>query len=58
VAPGAHGNALVATRDVAAGEVVLDMPLDACLVFGRCPDTRRTTRWAAPDAPWVRAMHL
>jgi hypothetical protein len=57
LARGAHGNSLVAARDVVAGEVLLAVPLDACLRFTRCPDTRRTTRWAVPDAPWVRRAH-
>jgi hypothetical protein len=58
LARGAHGNSLVAARDVAAGEQLLAVPLDACLRFTRCPETRRTTRWAVPDAPWVRAHAL
>lgn len=58
VARGANGNMLVMQRPAEKGEVIFDLPLDAALRFTRCPDTRRTLSWAAPDAPWVRASLL
>ena len=54
VARGANGNMLVMARPAVSGEIIFELPLDALIRFTRCPDTRRTLTWAAPDAPWVR----
>lgn len=53
---GEHGLSLFARRDVAAGETLLRVPVSACLVFTRCPDTRRTLSWRSPDAGWPRTL--
>ena len=48
-----HGNGLFARRDFERGDVIMSIPLDACLVMRRHPEELYTNSWRAPeDGNW------